>query len=204
MRAVICLGGNIADYSLIRPLIQADDKIICADSGYLHAEAMGLSPDAVVGDFDSINIEEVSCDYVFVYPQKKDYTDGELAVEYAMTNGCDDIVLIGALGGRIDHELGNIALLKKIMQAGKSGRIISGNETVWLVDRKLSIAGRKGDLLSIIAVDGNPVITTSNLQYPLHKQTLSYYCMGISNVFEKDIAGIEVENGSVLAIHTGL
>ena len=87
MRAVILCGGEIAEYDRVRSRIAEDDMIICADSGYRHAKKMGLRPAVVLGDFDSYTRAEVECDNILTYPAKKDYTDSEIAVRYALEHG---------------------------------------------------------------------------------------------------------------------
>ena len=110
MRAVIIGNGDIKDYQYIKSKI--NDFIICADGGYNHAEKMGIVPDVLIGDFDSAkNFEKVK-DRI-EYPKRKDFTDGELAVAYAVDNGYEDIVLIAMTGDRFDHSIADILLLEK-------------------------------------------------------------------------------------------
>ena len=104
MRAVIIGNGDIKDYQYIKSKINDNDFIICADGGYNHAEKMGIVPDVLIGDFDSAkNFEKVK-DRI-EYPKRKDFTDGELAVAYAVDNGYEDIVLIAMTGDRFDHSI---------------------------------------------------------------------------------------------------
>ena len=109
MRAVIIGNGDIKDYKYIKSKISADDFVICADGGLRHIENLDIKADVAIGDFDSADIDEEITHYVF--PVDKDYTDGELAVNYAVENGYDDILLIAMTGQRLDHTLSNFFLL---------------------------------------------------------------------------------------------
>ena len=93
MRAVIIGNGDIKDYQYIKSKSIDNDFIICADGGYNHAEKMGIVPDVLIGDFDSANEILKKLRDRIEYPKRKDFTDGELAVAYAVDNGYEDIVL---------------------------------------------------------------------------------------------------------------
>ena len=114
MRAVIICGGDIGNYERAAAHTKDNDMIICADSGYAHAKKMHITPDVVLGDFDSYKKDDVICDDIKVYPMKKDFTDSEIAADYAIKNGADEILFLASTGGRLDHTLANIYLLKTI------------------------------------------------------------------------------------------
>lgn len=199
MRAVIFCGGEIVEDAKARARIKAGDRIICADSGYKHAKKMGIMPDIVLGDFDSYEREAVQCDNVQTYPAKKDYTDSEIAVQYALEQGCDEILLLGATGGRLDHTLGNVYLLKTILEHGALGELYDGAVSVWLVQDAITVKGKPGDLLSVIPFAEAGDFTTHGLAYPLKNQPLP--STGISNVFETDCVRLEVGNGRAVVLH---
>ena len=147
MRAVIIGNGDIKDYQYIKSKINDNDFIICADGGYNHAEKMGIVPDVLIGDFDSAkNFEKVK-DRI-EYPKRKDFTDGELAVAYAVDNGYEDIVLIAMTGDRFDHSIADILLLEKC----KNGVLIDDNNEIYLLKDKLSLNGKTGQTLSILSL----------------------------------------------------
>lgn len=204
MRAVVIAGGAVRDYAAAAAAVLPDDMIICADSGYLHAVKMGLSPTAVLGDFDSMDQSQVQCENVIVYPAKKDQTDTEICIGYALEHGCDEILMLGATGGRIDHELANVFLLKMILDAGKTGSIYDGVSRMWLLKGELSLAGSPGDILSIIPVTAQAKgITTHGLAYPLDNASLDFgTTLGVSNVFLGPKARVQVKEGLALIVWT--
>lgn len=196
MRAVVIGNGDINDYEYISSLIRNDDTIICADGGLRHAEAMGLITNVAIGDFDSyksdIKVKK------FVYPERKDYTDGELAVQYAIDNGYDEIMLLGMTGKRLDHTLTDILLLSKY----ENSYLIDDYNEVHIVSSKLVLREKKGKTLSIIPVLSDlEGITTQGLEYPLHDETLFFgESRGNSNVVTDDTCIIEVRSGMGIVI----
>lgn len=196
MRAVVIGNGDINDYEYISSLIRNDDTIICADGGLRHAEAMGLITNVAIGDFDSyksdIKVKK------FVYPERKDYTDGELAVQYAIDNGYDEIMLLGMTGKRLDHTLTDLLLLSKY----ENSYLIDDYNEVHIVSSKLVLRDKKGKTLSIIPVLSDlKGITTQGLEYPLHDETLFFgESRGNSNVVTDDTCIIEVRSGMGIVI----
>ncbi len=204
MRGVVISGGRLADAADAAASVMKDDMVICADSGYLHALAMGLKPQAVLGDFDSVERDAVVCETIISYPAHKDQTDTELCVRYAIARGCDEILLLGATGGRIDHELANVFLLKLISDAGKKGSIYDGVSYVFLVADELILTGDVGDILSVIPVTAQVVgITTRGLAYPLDNACMAFGpALGISNVFSESRAEVKIKEGLALVVWT--
>lgn len=199
MRAVIICGGDIGNYERAAACINADDMIICADSGYAHAKKMDIKPDVVLGDFDSYKKDEVICDDIKIYPSKKDFTDSEIAADYALKNGADEILFLASTGGRLDHTLANIYLLKTMAQKGVLASIFDGAATTYYSDDEIVLKGKKGDLLSLIPFSEVADITTWGLEYALSNQPLP--STGISNVFIGDKAKIQIGSGEAIVIY---
>ena len=200
MRAVIICGGTITDYDYIRAQLDDSDTIICADSGYLHAVQMGLVPDIVVGDFDSLG--EIPSGTAFIqYPSQKDLTDTEIAIEYARDKGFTEFLLIAATGSRIDHSLTNILLLKSILESGGQAVIINENNKVMITGSQLYLHEPPGSIVSLIPLSDCRGVTTENLKYPLHN-TAMYIGkgLGISNIMTEDNAAVHVREGLLLVI----
>lgn len=197
MRAVIIGSGDIKNYNCIKSRIRQDDFIICADGGYNHAVKMGLKPDILIGDFDSAKGYEDVKDRI-EYPVRKNFTDGELAVSYAVEHGYEDIVLIAMTGDRLDHTIADVFLLAKC----RNGVLIDDNNEIYLLRDKLTLSGRKGQTLSIIPVCGDADgITTEGLEYPLCNETISFSeSRGISNVMTENNCTITIERGMALVI----
>lgn len=200
MRAVIICGGEIGNAERARAHIQKDDMIICADSGYKYAGELGVEADAVLGDFDSYKREKILCENVRVYPQKKDYTDSEIAAQYAVERGADTILLLAATGGRLDHSLGNIYLLKTLCEQNVSASIFDGASELRYVNDEASFCGKKGDVLSLIPFAEADDFVTEGLEYALEHEPLP--STGISNVFTENEVRVRVGNGGVIAVYT--
>ncbi len=195
MRSVIIGNGAIKKYELIRTYFSEDDFIICADGGIRHAKAMGIVPDILIGDFDSSDPGESEVKRI-EYPTRKDFTDSEICIKYALEKGYDEILFIGMSGTRADHTLTNMLLLSK---CPKAYMVDDDNEIYYLKD-KITIENKKGKTLSIIPVKGDMCgITTAGLDYPLNDETLYFgESRGNSNVVIENVCEITVKNGEGL------
>lgn len=196
-RAVIIGNGDVKDYRYLKEKIHDTDFIICADGGYNHASAMGIKPNVLLGDFDSAEDYEKVADRI-EYPKRKDFTDGELAVMYAVEHGYNDVVLIAMTGDRLDHTIADILLLMKC----KNGVLIDDNNEIYLLRDEIEISGRKGQTVSIIPINGNVQgISTTGLEYPLCDETLYFASSrGISNVMLDEKCKISIKKGMALVI----
>lgn len=196
MRAVVICSGTIKDYDYIRSKIRNDDYIICADGGYIHAKNMGINPNIVIGDMDSS--DEIPDGDTIRYPVRKDYTDGELAVRYAVDKGYEDILILGATGDRMDHTITDIFLLTLCVR----GCVADDNNEIYLLRDSVEIHGKKGDTLSLIPINGDMEgVYTEGLEYPLKGESLYFAkSRGVSNVMEKAVCRIRIKSGMGLVI----
>ncbi len=141
-------------------------------------------------------------------PAEKDETDLEAAIYAALDFGPEKITIIGGLGGRIDHTLGNLYLLAapRVRGSGVKVNILGENEAIWLLEGggELLLEGKSGDLLSLIPFQGEAVgIKTHNLYYPLNNETLiPGLTRGISNIFTTSNPAVSLSKGLLLVIHT--
>ncbi len=191
MRAVIIGNGLINDYSYIKSKITTDDFIICADGGMSHAERLGISVDIAIGDFDSSEKQNGISTYEF--PKDKDYTDGELAVNYAIENGYTDVLLLGMTGHRLDHTLTNMF---QLLKSGNISLIDDKNEIFALKDG-ITLKGYKGKTISVIPVYGDlEGVCETGVYYPLSDETLHFgEGRGNSNIITDDICTITAQSG---------
>ncbi|MCL2224347.1 MAG: thiamine diphosphokinase [Defluviitaleaceae bacterium] len=200
MRAVIISGGKITNYEYIKTHIQNGDTIICADSGYNHAVKMGIKPDIVVGDFDSIGKipTDVEC---LRYPPRKDLTDTEIALEHAREKGFTEFIILGATGGRIDHSLTNILLLKSTLPRNEKAILIDEHNKIFITDSRLKLHEPCGSIVSLIPLTHCTGVTTKNLEYPLHNAEMFVgKGLGVSNITTADSAEVSVTEGVLLVI----
>jgi len=213
-RIVIFANGVLPDLEAARALLQPGDYIIAADGGANHLLKMGILPEIVVGDLDSIDEDtlfELTSTEVEIkqYSEDKDETDIELALYYAVEMQPTSILIVGALGGRLDQTLANLSILTDPMLSRIDIRLDDGVEEAFFcranVDKggHVEFHGRSGDTVSLIPWHG-PVqgITTEGLQWPLFTETLSANkSRGVSNVMLGEIASVKFEKGLLLVVH---
>ena len=198
MQAVIIAGGRIADYETAKKYISEKAYIICADSGYDHAKKMGIIPDIVIGDMDSVKEERTAKE--IVYPVKKDCSDSELAMDYAVDNDYTDLILLGFIGTRMDHTIANISMLFRYNDINPV--MVDSHNEIRPAKADNIIKGKKGDLVSIIPFGGVlSGVTTENLEYPLDNEDLfSAETRGVSNVMTDSECRIYIKSGNGLII----
>jgi thiamine pyrophosphokinase len=208
MRAVIVANGPLPKPPYPQVRLGDGDLVICVDGGARHALAMGLQPQVAVGDMDSIepelqeHLEREGCRFL-KHPSRKNETDSELAIRYALSEGATELVLLAALGGRIDHTLANVLLLT-IPELSKVGaRLVDGNQELILIRDEVAIEGTPGDLVSLLPLSTDVAgIQTEGLEYALHGGTLKLgEARGVSNVLVAGRARVEVQQGLLLLVH---
>lgn len=207
-RIIIFANGALPDPQKVRPLIRPDDLVVCADGGSRHAFALGLTPHMVIGDLDSIHWQDwarVQSDAVPVrrHPHDKNETDLELALQYALEQSPSSIVVVGALGKRLDQTLGNLALLTSPALASIDVRLDDGLEEAFFCRGRAQVEGTPGDIVSLIPW-GAPVegVTTNGLKWPLRAETLyPNKTRGISNEMLETTASMTIASGLLLVLH---
>lgn len=204
MRIIIFANGELPNPDKARALIQPNDFIICADGGTRHALNLGLTPHIIIGDMDSLPSNFQLSTFngeVVLYPKDKNETDLELAINHAITLNPDEIIIIAALGGRIDQTLANITLLSNFQTFNL--KLNDGLEEIFLCKDQVEIKGRSGDIVSLIPWGGNVEgVSTEHLKWKLSKETLfSDKTRGISNEMTSGVATISITNGLLLIIH---
>lgn len=207
MRAIIIANGQIHDSDFYRSQVAPTDLVICADGGASNALALGLQPQAVIGDLDSLDeslrsqLEKMHCQFI-VHPAGKDETDLELAVKYATEQGAQEMLILGALGDRLDHALANVLLLALPELRSVKAKIIAGKQEVFLIRDEALIAGQVGDTLSLLPLTEQVTgIYTAGLEYPLGNGTLYLGpTRGVSNTLTAPQARIIVGQGLLLAV----
>ena len=196
MRAVIITGGEIRDYEYTKLLIHKNDTIICADSGYDHAIKMNLSPSVLIGDLDSIKGSVKEDLKIIKYPTDKNFTDTELALQYAKEENFENILILGAIGTRFDHTIANILLLTQFTNA-----IILNENNKVQVGTDITLEEEVGTIVSLIPISKCVGIYTKNLKYQLVNATMEIgHSLGISNVMISSVANITVSSGAMLVV----
>lgn len=179
------------------------DYIIAADSGLTHALAAGVRPDLLIGDFDSLTGTVDESIKTIKAPVIKDDTDTMLAVKYALAKGFSRFLLLGATGGRLDHQTANIAVCAYIAERSGLCEIRDGTNSIFAIkNSKITLDKKKDWSLSVFAYTEKAVgVTLTGLKYPLDNATLTNtFPLGVSNEFAAGTATVEVKKGIVLII----
>ena len=201
-RCVIVGGADIFNYDRIKNKLKDDDFIIFCDSGLKHMSNLGATPSLIVGDFDShenphLNIETI------VLPCEKDDTDTVYAVKEAIKRGYKDFLLIGVIGARLDHTLGNVYILELLDELGLNGRILDDYSEMELVSQESVYIEDSYAYFSLINITGIAKgITIENAKYLLKDGEIKCgYQYGVSNeVLRGNKAKIFVNEGKLLLI----
>ncbi len=210
MRAVIFANGILSNIREVHDIILPDDLIIAADGGTTHCRTLGIKPSVVVGDLDSLNPDyleslQTSGTEIISHPINKDQTDLELAIRKAIELGCDEILVLGALGARWDMTIANLLLPAASEFFKASIRLIDGHQEIILLrgESELTFKGKKGDMLSLVPLGKDAYgVTLRGLEYPLKDDVLRFGATrGISNVFAEDTASVYLEKGLLFCIH---
>ena len=205
---MIFANGDLQNPAKIKQMATQAKQIIAADGGLVHVQALGLVPNLLIGDLDSVTPEQVRWAEeqgaeVRRFSPDKDETDLELALMAAAETGTSRILIVAALGGRLDQTLSNIFLLNLPALANMDVRIDDGQQEVILVRESIDLIGQEGELVSLLPL--SPIvrgITTTGLKYPLEDASMIFYhSRGISNQMTGNKARIEFQSGILICMH---
>ena len=201
-RCVVVGGADINNYEYIRDCLCEDDYIFFCDSGLKHIDSLGVKPNLIVGDFDSHNNPNLDVETI-VLPCEKDDTDTVFAVKEALKRGFDEFLLIGVIGARLDHTLGNVSILMYLDSLSKKGVIIDDYSEMEIVSKESAFIEDSFAYFSLINVSGKAKgIVVENAKYPLDNAEITCeYQYGISNdVMKGEIAKVSVRDGQLLLV----
>ena len=201
-RCVIVGGADISNYDRINSIISGEDYIIFCDSGLKHMHKLAIKPSLIVGDFDSHENPHLDIETI-VLPCEKDDTDTVFAVKEAIKRGYKEFLLIGVIGARLDHTLGNVYILELLDELGLNGRIIDDYSEMELVSQEPAYIEDSYAYFSLINITGIAKgITIDNAKYPLKDGEIKCgYQYGVSNeVLMGQKAMVIVDEGKLLLI----
>lgn len=206
-RILIFANGDLPDLESARALIHPNDLIIAADGGTRHVLELGRIPDFIVGDLDSLPLDVhdpiLKNTQIILFPRDKNEIDLELAIDHALTSNPSQLVIVAALGGRLDQMLGNISLLTDARLSAYDVRLDDGVEEAFFCRDQIQITGRSGDIVSLLPWQGEVTgILTTGLKWPLQDEILyPYKTRGISNEMLDNQATVKIKSGILLVVH---
>ena len=210
---MIVSGGSLNKEFVTKVVGQGRyDRILAADSGMNALYAAAVTPDIIIGDFDSADKkilaffqQNKAIDFCTLNPEKDD-TDTEFAIRESIRRGADSITIIGGTGTRLDHVLGNISLLGIGLEEGVRMELLDAHNRICMIDHSVTLKKKEqyGNYLSLIPYNGNVTgVTLKGLKYPLHDYTMGgFNSLGISNEIVDDEASIELTSGQLLVIES--
>lgn len=206
MKTLIVGSGSELNEELMNKHCSWADFVIAADGGLMHLKKAGHTPNALLGDFDSIpdailhDIKVRKDVEIIKFPTNKDYTDMELAIDFAIERGASHIAILGASGTRLDHTTANIHLLYKLVKNNIKGYIEDNHNKVYLIDDSITIDKQENNKVSLLPMfPFAKGVTTKGLSYELNNDNLVFGTgLGISNEFSDDKAYISIKEGLLL------
>ena len=196
-----CIIFCAAGFDGLAQPIANDDFVIAADGGLAHTRQLGITPNEILGDFDSLGFTPEGAN---VFPVEKDDTDAMLAVRRGLTLGYREFVLYGSLDGpRLDHTVANFQTLQFLADNHAAGYLVGSTYLVTVVkDGSLFFpAGMEGTVSVFCLGKDAEGVTLEGLYYPLEKGALTAgFPLGVSNHFTGKKAVITVEKGSLLVL----
>ena len=207
MKAFIIANGEICDYDFTRMVLADGDHILACDGGLHHCHAMGVLPDYIIGDMDSVDgslLYEYRESNIIRFDPVKNQTDLELAIARTCELNVDSIVILGGLGGRVDHQLGNVHAMAQAVENNVRAEMWDEHTRVMLINDYCRLQRGDGVLVTLLPLTTTAEgIVTEGLKYPLKNESLTVgLARGISNEIANDEARITLKSGLLLVIQT--
>lgn len=194
---IFCAGG----FDRLAQPIEETDFVIAADGGWLHTQRLGLKPNLILGDFDSLGFVPENAE---VYPAEKDDTDSMLAIKKGLEMGCTEFVLYGCLdGSRVDHTMANFQSLLFLQNHGARGFLVGLSQIATVVQNEaVTFPAEFRGNFSLFCLGMDAIgVTLRGLKYNLENGCLTAgFPLGVSNSFTGSLATVSVKEGSLLAI----
>ena len=203
-RVVIIANGTIENKTFHKKTIKNTDYVICADGGANSAYSLGIIPDAIIGDMDSIS-KRVLAHYKkkkktgIIIDDDQDKTDLELAISFSLLQKPNEIFVLGAIGSRADYNWANILSLLMIPDSIKT-TLINENNEINIVRKRVQINGKKGDTVSVIPLTAVKGLSYAGLKWGVKGKDIPFGWIGVSNVMTGKKATVSLRSGKALVI----
>jgi thiamine pyrophosphokinase len=206
-KVLILANGEPPSWQRIHELLENHDLFLATDGAVHKAASLGVYPDLVTGDFDSISMDVASGQFPnaeFVETLDQSHTDLEKAVQVAIDRGATFVTIAGATGGRIDHTLGNLSLLIRfhnqvsitLVDNWSETRVISGTDDApgeWVV------AANPGDTIALVTFDGQARANLTGVQWPLDNYRVPIGANAVSNKATENLVRFQARGGALMA-----
>lgn len=206
-KAYIFSGPDLEDISFLKNIDFTVGYLIAADCGLKNLEKIGLTPDVIIGDFDSFQKPtDAKCE-VITFKIEKDDTDTMLCIKHALEKSYNDITIISGVGGRLDHTIANIQSLSYILSRGAKGRILSEDTEIHLLPNgEYSFNKKEGFSMSLFSYSERvSKLSVSGAKYNTDKLDIdNTFPIGVSNQITDDRCHISFESGKLLVIFSRL
>lgn len=200
-RCVILAAGPVDNPEALRGLLREDDWFVAADGGLRLAQRLGVQPQAVVADFDSGTLPAELQAEIHRLPVEKDWTDTMAAADLGLRRGFRRFLLLGGTGGRLDHTMANLAVLRYLLGREAQAMMADEHNRVQMIKPSaFTVEPMPGWKLSVFPYGGEVRgLSLQGLKYPLHDKTLTAEeCVGVSNEFLDCPARISFREGTLL------
>lgn len=204
---LLVAGGPLSLTQLRWELQHYSSEVIGVDGGGEALVELDYLPRLLIGDFDSLSAQQLDKFVaagveILRYPEKKDETDLELALDWAIEQGATEVKILGGLGGRLDHTMGNVGILVRALKRGVSAMLVDEGQMVCVFDRQMEFPLQAGWALSLIPLPEADGVVTQGLEYPLNRETLRFMdTRGLHNRVINNPGRVELESGILMAIH---
>lgn len=212
MKRCVIIGAG--DLTVSEIPVREEDYVIAADGGYSYCKVLGIAPDLILGDFDSVgeqeaqelaDIQKQDPERVIVLPAEKDETDMLAAIHAGLDEGCMEFHIYAGQGGRLEHTIANIQCLVYLKECGAAGYMIDGAGMILVAKNEtVSFKPQTEGFLSLFSMGDRALgVTTRNMKYELHEaEVTNSFPIGISNEFMGEAASVTVKDGTLAIILT--
>ena len=187
---VLLVNGEFPTHPVPLIFLNSAETIICTDGSADKLLAHGRTPDVIIGDMDSTKLKKDDFKGVWISSLNQNKTDLQKTLDWCIANNLNDVIVLGAMGKREDHSLGNLHVLDAFSRKLKM-KFVTNYAVIYSFKGKRTFSSLKGQQISIVAIENVKSISTVGLKYELNNEQFSPACNGISNEAESDEFTIE-------------